>query len=104
MPVTTINGREIHVDDEGFLTEYAEWDEDLAKVLAANIAIDLTDDHWKVINFVREDYKAQGETPTIRRVSTAGGVDTKTLFTLFPKKPAKKMSYIAGVPKPHGCV
>ncbi|MDH5278639.1 MAG: TusE/DsrC/DsvC family sulfur relay protein [Actinomycetota bacterium] len=104
MPVTTINGREIHVDDEGFLTEYAEWDEDLAKVLAANIAIDLTDDHWKVIKFVREDYQAQGETPTIRRVSTAGGVDTKKLFTLFPKKPAKKMSYIAGVPKPHGCV
>jgi len=104
MPVTTINGREIHVDDEGFLTEYAEWDEDLAKVLAANIAIDLTDDHWKVIKFVREDYQAQGETPTIRRVSTAGGVDTKKLFTLFPKRPAKKMSYIAGVPKPHGCV
>lgn len=104
MPVTTMNGREIHVDDEGFLTEYDEWDEDLAKVLAANISIDLTDDHWKVIRFVREDYKAQGETPTIRRVSTAGGVDTKALFTLFPKKPAKKMSYIAGVPKPHGCV
>jgi tRNA 2-thiouridine synthesizing protein E len=104
MPVTTINGREIHVDDEGFLTEYDEWDEDLAKVLAANIGVDLTDDHWKVITFVREDFKAQGETPTIRRVSTAGGVDTKTLFTLFPKKPAKKMSYVAGVPKPHGCV
>ena len=41
---------------------------------------------------------------TIRRVSTAGGVDTKTLFTLFPKKPAKKMAYIAGLPKPAGCV
>lgn len=104
MPVTTINGREVHVDDEGFLTEYDEWDEDLAKALAAAIDIDLTDDHWKVIRFVRDDYKAQGETPTIRRVSTAGGVATKDLFALFPKKPAKKMSYVAGVPKPHGCV
>lgn len=104
MPVTTINGREVHVDDEGFLTEYDEWDEDLAKALAAAIDIDLTDDHWKVIRFVRDDYKAQGETPTIRRVSTAGGVATKELFALFPKKPAKKMSYVAGVPKPHGCV
>jgi len=104
MPVTTIAGRDIHVDDEGFLTEYAEWDEDLAKVLAANINVDLTDDHWAVIRFVREDYKAQGETPTIRRVSSSGGVDTKQLFQLFPKKPAKKMAYIAGVPKPHGCV
>jgi len=104
MPVTTIAGRDVHVDNEGFLTEYGEWDEDLAKVLAANINVDLTDDHWAVIRFVREDYRAQGETPTIRRVSSVGGVGTKQLFQLFPKKPAKKLSYIAGVPKPHGCV
>ncbi|MEO8107262.1 MAG: TusE/DsrC/DsvC family sulfur relay protein, partial [Actinomycetes bacterium] len=74
MPVTSINGREIHVDEEGFLTEYDEWDEDLAKVLASNISVDLTDDHWAAIKFVRDDYKAQGETPTIRRVSTVGGI------------------------------
>ena len=104
MPVTTMNGREVHVNDEGFLTEYDEWDEDLAKVLAKNIDIDLTDEHWKVIRFLREDYKTQGETPTTRRVQTVGGVPTKDQFTLFPKKPAKKMAYIAGLPKPHGCV
>jgi len=104
MAMATIAGKEVHINDEGFLTEYDEWDEDLAKVLASNIDIDLSDDHWKVIKFVREDFKAQGETPTIRRVSTAGGVDTKQLFVLFPKKPAKKMAYIAGLPKPHGCV
>jgi tRNA 2-thiouridine synthesizing protein E len=104
MPVTTMNGREVHVDDEGFLTEYDEWDQDLAKVLAANIGIDMTDEHWKVIEFLRADYKAQGETPTTRRVDTVGGFPTKAQFTLFPKKPAKKMSYIAGLPKPHGCV
>ncbi len=104
MPVTTINGREVHVDDEGFLTEYDEWDEDLAKVLATTIGIDLTEDHWKVIRFLREDFKTQGETATTRRVQTVGGVSTKEQFALFPKKPAKKMSYIAGLPKPHGCV
>ena len=104
MPLTTMNGREIHVNDEGFLTEYDEWDEDLAKVLAKNIDIDLTDEHWKVLRFLREDYKQQGETATIRRVSTAGGVPVKELFVLFPQKPAKKMAYIAGLPKPHGCV
>ena len=104
MPVTTMNGHEIHVNEEGFLTEYDEWDEDLAKVLAKNIDIDLTDEHWKVIRFLREDYKTQGETPTTRRVQTVGGVPTKDQFTLFPKKPAKKMAYIAGLPKPHGCV
>jgi len=104
MPVTTISGREVHVNDEGFLTEYSEWDEDLAKVLAKNIDIDLTDAHWKVIHFLREDYKTQGETATTRRVQTVGGVPTKEQFALFPKKPAKKMAYIAGLPKPHGCV
>jgi tRNA 2-thiouridine synthesizing protein E len=99
-----MNGREVHVNDEGFLTEYDEWDEDLAKVLAANIGIELTDDHWKVIRFLREDFKAQGETATTRRVQSVGGISTKDQFALFPKKPAKKMSYIAGLPKPHGCV
>ena len=104
MATTTINGKEVVVDDEGFMTQYDQWDEDIAAALAAAIDVDLTDEHWKVINFLREDFKEKGETPTIRRVSTAGGVDTKRLFQLFPKKPAKKMSYIAGLPKPHGCV
>jgi TusE/DsrC/DsvC family sulfur relay protein len=104
MPTTTIAGRDVHVDDEGFLTVYDEWDDDLAKQLAAQIGIDLTEAHWKAIRFLREDYKTQGETATIRRVSTVGGIPTKDLFTLFPKKPAKKMAYVAGLPKPHGCV
>src|SRR5690242_7241461 len=104
MPVTTIAGRPIHVDDEGFLTVYEEWDDDLAEQLAAQIGIDLTDAHWRAIRFLREDYAAQGETATIRRITIRGGIPTKQLFTLFPKKPAKKMAYIAGLPKPHGCV
>jgi tRNA 2-thiouridine synthesizing protein E len=104
MPVTTIAGRDIHVDDEGFLTVYDEWDDDLAKQLAAAIGIDLTDAHWKAIRFLREDYRTHGETPTIRRVSTVGGIPTKELFTLFPTKPGKKMAYVAGLPKPQGCV
>ncbi len=104
MPVTSIAGRDVHVDDEGFLTVYDEWDDDLAKQLAAQTGIDLTDAHWKAIRFLRADYAIQGETPTLRRVSVVGGIPTKELFTLFPKKPAKKMAYIAGLPKPHGCV
>ncbi len=104
MPVTTINERQIQVDAEGFLTEYDEWDEDLGRSLAAQIGIELTDAHWKAIHFLREDYKAQGETATLRRVSTMAGIPTKELFTLFPTKPAKKMAYIAGLPKPTGCV
>jgi TusE/DsrC/DsvC family sulfur relay protein len=104
MPVTQLNGHEIHVDAEGFLTDFDEWNEDLAKVLAAQIGIDLTEDHLKVLRFLRADYQIQGETATTRRVQTVGGVPVKEQFALFPKKPAKKMAYIAGLPKPHGCV
>ena len=104
MPVTELGGHSVHVDEEGFLTQYDEWDEELAKVLARQIGIDLTDAHWKVIRFLREDYRTQGETATSRRVQTAGEIPVKEQFALFPKKPAKKMAYIAGLPKPHGCV
>jgi len=104
MPVTTIGANQVHVDAEGFLTEYDEWNETLGEQLAAAIGIELTEAHWKAIRFLREDFKAQGETATIRRVTTVGGIPTKELFELFPKKPAKKMAYIAGLPKPHGCV
>jgi TusE/DsrC/DsvC family sulfur relay protein len=104
MPETTLAGRQIQVNEEGFLTDPSEWDEDLARTLAAQVGIELTEAHWKVLNFLRTSYAEQGETPTIRRVSTAGGVPVKELFVLFPQKPAKKMAYIAGLPKPHGCV
>lgn len=104
MSLATIAGREVHVDEEGFMTEYDEWNEEVATQLASNIAIDLTDRHMEVIEFLRRDFKAEGETPTLRRVAVVGGIPTKELFQLFPKKPAKKMAYIAGLPKPKGCV
>ena len=104
MPITTLDGHQVHVDAEGFLTDYDEWDEDLAKVLAAQIGIDLTDAHWRVIRFLRDDYLERGETATTRRVQVVGGVPVKEQFALFPKKPGKKMAYVAGLPKPHGCV
>ena len=104
MPVTTIAGRSVAVDGEGFLTEYSEWDEDLGRTLAAQIGIELTDEHWPVIRFLRQDFADEGETATLRRVSMRAGVPVKTLFQLFPQKPAKKMAYIAGLPKPRGCV
>ena len=95
----------VHVDAEGFLTEYDEWDEALAGQLAAQIGIELTDAHWKAIRFLREDYQTQGETATLRRVSTVGRHPrSRSCSCCSPSKPAKKMAYIAGLPKPHGCV
>jgi TusE/DsrC/DsvC family sulfur relay protein len=104
MTVTTIGTRQVHVDAEGFLTDYDEWNEDLARQLAAAIGIELTEAHLAVLGFLRADYAEQGETATLRRVSARTGVPVKQLFTLFPGKPAKKMAYIAGLPKPVGCV
>jgi TusE/DsrC/DsvC family sulfur relay protein len=104
MTVTTIGNTEIHIDAEGFLTDYDEWNENLAAELGAQIGIDLTDAHLNVIRFLRRDFAAQGETATLRRVSKLAGIPVKELFTLFPGKPAKKMAYVAGLPKPHGCV
>ncbi|MHA6511842.1 TusE/DsrC/DsvC family sulfur relay protein [Tessaracoccus sp. Z1128] len=105
MPTTRIAGRAVDVNDEGFLTEYNQWDEEIAPTLAGYAGVgDLTEEHWKVLRFLRADYPARKETATLRRVSSVGGFDMKQLFTLFPGKPAKKMAYIAGLPKPKGCV
>ena len=104
MPMTTFNGQQIHVNEEGFLTDPSEWDDGLATALGEQIGITLTDEHWKAIRFLRKDFDEMGETATLRRVSTVGAIPIKELFALFPAKPAKKMSYVAGLPKPHGCV
>lgn len=104
MPTIEIAGKQVTVNDEGFLTVYDEWSEDIAKVLAAQVDIELTPRHWEVIHFLREDFKKEGESSTSRHTQTVGGFPIKEQFVLFPKKPAKKMSYIAGLPKPKGCV
>lgn len=104
MTTTTIDGHDIHVNDEGFMTDPSEWSETLATSLAAQIGLELTEDHWKAIRFVRDDFAQEGETATLRRIGVVGGIPTKSLFALFPQKPAKKLAYVAGLPKPRGCV
>lgn len=105
MPTTRIGGRPIDVNDEGFLTRYDQWDEELGGILAGFAGVaEMTDEHWRVIRFLRDDYPGRKETATLRRTATVGGFDMKELFRLFPGKPAKKMAYIAGLPKPKGCV
>jgi TusE/DsrC/DsvC family sulfur relay protein len=105
VPTNTIDQYAFAVNDEGFFTNREEWSEPLAEMLAEMIGIDhLTDAHWAALRFVRADQAKTGMTPTLRRMQTEGKFDVKELFTLFPGKPAKKMSYLAGVPKPVGCV
>ena len=104
MPVTTIASRSIHVDEEGFLTDLDEWSPDLADSLSTQIGLSLTDRHREILHWLRDDFASTGESATLRRVSTQLGVPVKELFGLFPVKPAKKMAYVAGLPKPRGCV
>ena len=104
MTVTTIGATQVHADAEVFMTDYDEWSEDLARQLASQIGIELTEEHFKVLRFLRVDYQEQGQTATLRRISLQAGVPVKERFRLFPGKPAKKMAYVAGLPKPVGCV
>ena len=97
MTERVVAGKEIEFDDQGFMTDYTEWDKDVATELATEIGIDpLTDRHWQVIEFVRTDYEAQGDAPTLRRITQQADVPTKELYKLFPKGPAKKVAYGGG--------
>ena len=104
MTTATLAGHEFHVNEEGFLTMPAEWDEELGAALASQIGITLTERHWQAIRFLRADFAETGETATLRRVATRSEIPVKELFALFPQKPAKKLAYVSGLPKPHGCV
>jgi tRNA 2-thiouridine synthesizing protein E len=87
------------------MSDPGEWDKTIAEVLANEIGITpLTERHWQVIKFCRDDYEAKGEPPTLRRITKAGSIPTKELYALFPKGPAKKVAYVAGLGKPSGCI
>jgi tRNA 2-thiouridine synthesizing protein E len=92
------------LDADGFLADASEWTEELAQHLAADAGIELTDRHWVILNYLREEYGSSGTSPNIRKITIGSGVQTKELFQLFPRAPAKTAARIAGVPKPVGCI
>ncbi len=104
MATKVIANKEVEVNDEGYLVNPDDWTEDIARAMAEELGIELTDRHWEVIRFVRNYYKEHGKSPTMHQISKGAGVPTKELFKLFPKGPAKKVARIAGVPKPEGCI
>ncbi len=106
MATRTIAGKTVQINDEGFMTNPAEWAREMAPELAQEEGIaELTAAHWKVIDFCRESAKnLGGKSPTLRQITTGTGVSTKDLFALFPKGPAKKVAKISGLGKPEGCV
>ena len=106
MATRVIAGKEVQVNEEGFLTDATEWNKDIAAAIAAEEGIPvLAAAHWKVIDWAREVAKnANWKSPTLRQITTGTGVNTKQLFELFPKGPAKKVARVAGLGKPEGCV
>ncbi|MBN1370353.1 MAG: TusE/DsrC/DsvC family sulfur relay protein [Anaerolineaceae bacterium] len=105
MATKTISGKTVQVNDEGFMTNPAEWDKDIAVELAKEEGIaELTDAHWKVIDYCRAEGAKSGKAPTLRQITTGTGISTKELFGLYPKGPAKKVARISGLGKPEGCV
>jgi len=105
MPKTILAGIEVEINDEGFLVNPYDWTEEMAPVLAEKVEIfDLTELHWKVINFMRNDFTERQVIPTIRRIKNAGDVPIKDLYRLFPNGPAKKAAFISGLGKPQGCI
>ena len=105
MPTRTIAGATVEVNDEGFFTQPDQWNKDMAGELASGVDIDpLTEGHWKIIDFMREEYAEKGTGPTVRVMGKTSGVSVKELYQLFPKGPAKMAAKIAGIPKPRGCI
>ena len=105
MTIDTIAGKELELDDEGFMVDPSQWSDDIAVELARREGIDpLTDRHWQVIRFMRSEYEAKGTGPTVRVLGKTSGVQIKELYQLFPKGPAKLAAKIAGIPKPRGCI
>lgn len=103
MSVVTIAGNNVEVNEEGYLTDASQWNEEVAAQIASEEEVELSDKHYEVINFLREQNE-NGVDITIRKVGKSGIVDIKGFYTLFPKKPLKKSSRIAGIPKPSSCV
>ncbi len=105
MATKSICGKTVQINEEGFMTNPAEWDKDIAVELAKEEGIaPLTDAHWKVIEFCRSEGAKTGKAPTLRQITTGTSLTTKELFTLYPKGPAKKVARISGLGKPEGCV
>lgn len=105
MPVIELQGTAVEVDEDGFLTEPNIWSEELARALAqAEDVPELTPDHWKVINYLRDYYQQHGIAPMVRKLCKDTGFQLKYVYNLFPGGPAKGACKIAGLPKPTGCV
>lgn len=111
MPSIEFQGKQIEVDDDGYLVNLGDWSPELATWMAGKDGINLTESHWEVINFLRDYYQKYQIAPMIKilvkEIAKSMGPDkgnTKYLYELYPAGPAKQACRYAGLPKPTGCV
>ena len=105
MATIDLLSKQLDIDEDGNLKNLTDWDKEIAVELAKQEGLEeLTDRHWIVIDFMRNVYQEKGDAPSIRKLTKESGVETKELYKLFPKGPAKKAAKIAGLPKPKGCI
>jgi len=105
------NGQTIESDEEGYLVDISLWNKELAELIAKDEDIEMSNDHWEVINFLREYYEDFQIAPAVRVLTKAVRKkmgpekgNSKYLYELFPYGPGKQACKIAGLPKPTGCI
>ncbi len=106
MSFIEVNGSNLELNEEGFLVDPRNWDKAVAKCLAASEEglESLTEEHWAVIDFIREHYLQTNLAPMVRSICKTTGLQLRQIYELFPSGPAKGACKIAGLPKPDGCV
>jgi dissimilatory sulfite reductase related protein len=105
MAQLTVGELVVDLDEDGFLEDHKVWTEAVAVALASTEEVaELTEEHWKVINYLREYYDQFGVSPMVRKLCKDTGYDQKKIYELFPAGPGKGACKIAGLPKPTGCV
>lgn len=105
MAKSVLGGIEIEIDEDGFIQEPEKWNQAIAEDLAKlEQAYPMTEEHWKVVNYLRDYYLKYEIAPPIRMLVKQTGFDLKKIYELFPSGPAKGACKIAGLPKPTGCV
>ena len=99
----SIAGKIVDVNVEGYLTDFSQWNKDIALQLAQEANLTLSERHWEVLNYLQEQYNKQVPL-SIRKVGASGVVDIKEFYSLFPQGPLKTATKIAGIPKPASCI
>ena len=106
MPYLNYNGTQLEVDEDGFIADPEVWNEEIARFMAADAEgiTELTDEHWKIINYLHKYYTDFGVAPMVRKLCKDNGMTIDRIYELFPSGPAKGACKVAGLPKPTGCV